>query len=290
MDESKLRYFISVARYKSFSKAAQELHVVQSTVSRQIALLEEELGVQLFYRDTHTVRLTPAGERLSRSSVSYLTQFDKINENVRNLLHREEQRLHVVLGPFEHFQVEKAVRLFKTVVPDLEIHPVISHYYRHDQYVQSGSTRLFFTIAPALKLFTGCDHASLGKLQWKAVTRRDSDFWDLPPEKQAALWGQRVVKFPDEPLTPSADFLKSLPLENRGSSIAGSFSATSLQAMMGGVALLPESLESWLSPELRMEQVFPKPLEVESVLVFNPNGASALERQFFEYIRDNYNK
>ena len=37
MDESKLRYFISVVQNKSFEKAAQEHHVVRSTISRQIA-------------------------------------------------------------------------------------------------------------------------------------------------------------------------------------------------------------------------------------------------------------
>ena len=288
MDESKLRYFIAVARHLSFSKAAQELHVVQSTVSRQISLLEEELGTPLFYRDTHTVRLTPAGTRLNRNSFSYLTQFDKINENVHNLLHKEEQRLHVVLGPFEQPQVAKSVQMFKTAVPELELHPVISHYYRQDQYIQSGSTRLFFTIAPALKLFPSCQYISLGNLQWKAVTRRDSSFWDLPLEKQAVLQGQQVVKFPDEPISPSLDYLKSLPLENLGFSIAGSFSSTCIQAMTGGVALLPENLETWLSPELRMEQVFPNPLEVEAVLIFRPDGASNLERQFFEFVRDNF--
>jgi hypothetical protein len=58
--------------------------------------------------------------------------------------------------------------------------------------------------------------------------------------------------------------------------------------MIGGVVLMPEYLESWLNPELRMEQVFPDPLEVESVLVLNPREATPLERQFFECIRDNF--
>ena len=44
MDESKLRYFISVVQNKSFEKAAQEHHVVRSTISRQIAALEEEIA------------------------------------------------------------------------------------------------------------------------------------------------------------------------------------------------------------------------------------------------------
>lgn len=288
MDESKLRYFISVARNMSFSKAALELHVVQSTVSRQIALLEEQLGVQLFFRDTHQVRLTPAGKRLLRNSFSYLTQYDHINENVRNLLHRDERRIHVVCGPLEQPLLTKAIRLFKEAVPDLEVHPVMSQYHRHGQYTQSGSTRLFFTIAPCLELLPGCQHLSLGKYRWKAVAHRDSGFWTLPPEKQAVLQGQQLIRFPSEYFSPTQEFLNKLPLENTGTSIAGSFSISCVQAMIGGVTLMPEYLESWLNPELRMEQIFPEPPVVESVLALNPREATPLEQQFFEYIRDNF--
>lgn len=52
-----------MARLKSFSKAADELYVSQSAVSRQISLLEEYLGVQFFHRDRSGVRLTEVGQR-----------------------------------------------------------------------------------------------------------------------------------------------------------------------------------------------------------------------------------
>ncbi|OWW21615.1 transcriptional regulator GcvA [Noviherbaspirillum denitrificans] len=58
-----LRVFESVARLKSFSKAADELYVSQSAVSRQIGLLEDYLGIQFFHRDRTGVRLTDAGQR-----------------------------------------------------------------------------------------------------------------------------------------------------------------------------------------------------------------------------------
>ena len=45
-----LNYFLAIAREENITKAAQSLHVTQPTLSRQIAQLEEELGVQLFTR------------------------------------------------------------------------------------------------------------------------------------------------------------------------------------------------------------------------------------------------
>lgn len=62
MDLKKLRCFIEVARLSSFSKAAQVLYISQTAVSQQIAALEEELEVELFYRDKRSVQLTSAGK------------------------------------------------------------------------------------------------------------------------------------------------------------------------------------------------------------------------------------
>lgn len=57
-----VRAFAAAARHESFSRAAEELHVSHSAVSRHIKLLEERLGVQLFERRTRQSVLTPAGQ------------------------------------------------------------------------------------------------------------------------------------------------------------------------------------------------------------------------------------
>ncbi|MEF7617410.1 transcriptional regulator GcvA [Aquincola sp. MAHUQ-54] len=57
-----LRVFEAVARTENLTAAAQQLHVTQSAVSRQIATLEEYLGLQLFKRERHGVSLTRAGQ------------------------------------------------------------------------------------------------------------------------------------------------------------------------------------------------------------------------------------
>lgn len=58
--------FEAAARLKSFTLAAEELHVTQAAVSRQIRALEDDLGVRLFERRHRAVFLTPAGEDFSR--------------------------------------------------------------------------------------------------------------------------------------------------------------------------------------------------------------------------------
>ena len=50
-----LRYFLTVAREQSFTKAAEQLHITQPTLSRQLAALEEELETTLFRRGGHNI-------------------------------------------------------------------------------------------------------------------------------------------------------------------------------------------------------------------------------------------
>jgi DNA-binding transcriptional LysR family regulator len=61
MDITTLEYFLDVAKCQSFSAAAEEKHISQSSLSKAIIRLETELGVKLFERNHHPVSLTPAG-------------------------------------------------------------------------------------------------------------------------------------------------------------------------------------------------------------------------------------
>ena len=61
-----LKYFLMTAREENITKAAGLLHITQPTLSRQLMQLEEELGVKLFTRSNHNIRLTEEGMLLRR--------------------------------------------------------------------------------------------------------------------------------------------------------------------------------------------------------------------------------
>ncbi|GAA4703550.1 LysR family transcriptional regulator [Brevibacillus fulvus] len=61
MEIHQLEYVLAVDKYRHFSKAAEEICLSQSTLSQQIRKLEEELGIQIFERNTRNVQPTPAG-------------------------------------------------------------------------------------------------------------------------------------------------------------------------------------------------------------------------------------
>jgi len=71
-----LGYFLAVAREENFTRAAEQLHVTQPTLSRQIADLEEELGVKLFTRSNHNIVLTQDGMLLKRRAQELISLAD----------------------------------------------------------------------------------------------------------------------------------------------------------------------------------------------------------------------
>ena len=56
-----LRYFLTVVREESITRAAEVLHITQPTLSRQLAQMEEQMGVKLFVRRTRKITLTNEG-------------------------------------------------------------------------------------------------------------------------------------------------------------------------------------------------------------------------------------
>lgn len=92
MDLRQFRYFGQVARRENFRKASEDLRVAQSAVTRQIQLLERELGFLLFDRVKRGVRLTAAGHRLLERSQHILGEVDRLKESL-------QIEAHVPSGP-----------------------------------------------------------------------------------------------------------------------------------------------------------------------------------------------
>ncbi len=76
-----LNYFLMVAREENITRAAELLHVTQPTLSRQIAQLEEELGVKLFQRSNHNIILTDDGMLLKRRAQEIVSLAEKTKQD-----------------------------------------------------------------------------------------------------------------------------------------------------------------------------------------------------------------
>ena len=76
MEMHQLRYVVAVARTGNFSRAAEQCHVAQPSLSQQIQKLEQELGERLFDRMKREAKLTPHGDAFLRRAVRILEEVD----------------------------------------------------------------------------------------------------------------------------------------------------------------------------------------------------------------------
>jgi LysR family transcriptional regulator, glycine cleavage system transcriptional activator len=88
-----LRSFVAVARRLSFRAAAEDMHLTQPAISRQIKSLEDEVGAQLFNRGTRKVELTTAGHSLLHTVEPMLDRLDATVRQIRQSRSRHQVRI-----------------------------------------------------------------------------------------------------------------------------------------------------------------------------------------------------
>ncbi|WBW97700.1 selenium metabolism-associated LysR family transcriptional regulator [Oceanirhabdus sp. W0125-5] len=117
MDFKQVEAFVSVAKHKSFSKAADHIFISQPTISSHISALEKELKVQLFDRTSKVVHLTPAGESLLEYAMDMISLRNNAITNVSNF----------------HNNIRGTLTLSASTTPFNSIVPKLLHNF-HDKY------------------------------------------------------------------------------------------------------------------------------------------------------------
>lgn len=123
-----LRAFEAAARHRSFTKAAQELFLTQSAISRHVRNLESLFGLALFYRDHRAVTLTADGEAYMREVVGAFSRIDLATRRLRTAGRQNVLNLQVFstfamhwliprLGRFQDANPEIDVRVTASVAP-----------------------------------------------------------------------------------------------------------------------------------------------------------------------------
>lgn len=117
-----LRYFLMVAKEQNFTKAAEQLHITQPTLSRQLAAFEEELGISLFIRNGKSIALTDEGILLKRRALEILNLEERTLEELKGT--EEVMEGTVTFGCGEFTAVEtlaKICRRYKEKYPLVQI-------------------------------------------------------------------------------------------------------------------------------------------------------------------------
>ncbi|MFC7309639.1 LysR family transcriptional regulator [Streptomyces monticola] len=99
MQFQQLQYFVAVAETRHFTRAAEQVHVAQPSLSQQIRSLERELGAELFSRARGNIALTDAGETLLPLARRILADMDTARQEVQELGRLERGRIRLGATP-----------------------------------------------------------------------------------------------------------------------------------------------------------------------------------------------
>jgi len=122
MELRHLRYFEAVARHSHVTRAAEELHIAQPALSKQVCQLEQELGVALFDRVGRNVRLTEAGEALIPHVKAVLSQIESARAEMAERVGLRRGRARIGTPPSVGTQLlPHAIAAFNKRYPGIEL-------------------------------------------------------------------------------------------------------------------------------------------------------------------------
>jgi DNA-binding transcriptional LysR family regulator len=248
MDLQSLKYFQFVAMYRNFSKAAEHFYIGQPALSRQIASLEKELGVQLFDRDTRNVRLTEAGKILYDNCGLLLRHHEHVRELMESAKkgHAGLLSIATVRDFFPLFT--GCVKAYMSAYPEVTVRVDDIPFDELSDSIIHGVYDAAFTLDYAVPKHEQLATSPIGQDEFVAMMRRD-----FAPQFGEAVTLEELL---DQPLLiprhVDPPFLKQLRLTSKehagkgpGIEYVPNTSTAMLQAGLGlGICFVPRRILS----------------------------------------------
>lgn len=122
MDIRHLEYFTEVARHRSFTKAAQVLHITQPTISKMVKTLEDELGVTLICRSAKQIELTDAGQAVFSQAQQVLASFQNLTSELADVMNIKKGHIRIGLPPIASSSIfPRVIGEFSKAYPDINL-------------------------------------------------------------------------------------------------------------------------------------------------------------------------
>jgi len=125
MDIEQLRYFLAISRYHNMTLAADHLYISQSSLSKHILQLEDEIGLKLFDRDERTLRLNSAGHEFVNFAEKMLSTYNEMMNKMQQYRRTAEGQLTLGSIPImSQYDIHRAIAAFAKLYPDITIQTV----------------------------------------------------------------------------------------------------------------------------------------------------------------------
>lgn len=149
MDIRHLTYFVEVARYKSFTKAGEALHITQPTISKMVRNLEEELGVTLFDRTNKQIALTDAGEVVLAQAQHIVKSLENLTTELADVMNIKKGSLRIGLPPMVGASFfPQIITEFHTRYPQITLQILEDGGQTIEHDVQEGNLDLGVVVLP----------------------------------------------------------------------------------------------------------------------------------------------
>ena len=182
MNMGNIVYFITLAECLNFTEAANRCFITQAAMSRYIAALENQLGVKLFLRDSHSMALTEAGKLYYNGMKNMVRTYSQLEQRVKNTGLCYEGALRVGIGLYEYEYMEQRIVDFLKENPKIKLEVYRSTYLeqinklkQRDIDVLIGSeycTKPFMSNEiKSTALFTGSNYLYMNAELWNKYKR-----------------------------------------------------------------------------------------------------------------------
>ena len=193
MDLKSLRYFLAIAEEGSISAAAESLNLSQPNISRQMTLLEKELGAKLFERGSRRIVLTEEGTLLRRRAVEILQLADTAVTEIGSAGKDVIGTVRVGCGETDAMRVvARAIRRFSETHPMVRFELHSGNAEDVSDLLERGLVDFGVLIEPTDK--TRYDYLSFPTdIRWGALVRRDDPLARMYGVSPSDISGRRVI-------------------------------------------------------------------------------------------------
>lgn len=293
MELRQLKYFEAVARTRNFSRAAEELHIAQPPLSRQIQNLEDELGVLLLDRSSRPMKLTNAGFFFFEQASQLIAKIDEVKATTTKL--GSEKKLWMGVGfvpSILYSEIPGFIQNWRSTHDKSEIS--LFEMMSTEQLDALKSGKIDVGLGRLAIDDEGITNIQLNEEKMILAVSSESPLVQLSAISMEEILNHTLILYPSTPRPSFADHVLR-HFQVRGLTVRNTYETTGVQAAIGfaaagmGVALVPESVVV-----LERRDIAYLPLTDDSVttpllMFIRSNNEAPHVKEFITYLRERIN-
>lgn len=286
-----IKIFLTVSKYKNFSRAADTLFISQPTVTKWIKRLEAELGFPLLERNSKSVTLTPAGELLYQKYQTILDEFEQATNEAAELC-RPTQRLQIgALYGYEYeTYLQRYVTPFEQTNPGIQID--FNIYNLHELNELTDTLDIIFTNNFETVNLNGYQLIQLDSMPFFLAVAKKHPLARKKNVKVAEIMHEKFLIFPPEisagAIQYASEAFHQFGIDPEFIPVLNTPSQMMHVSQNHGVAITSRPIVKGYEHEISLIRLKDFPISVSRIMAFRPQKLSLSGKAFYQYVQDHF--